>query len=78
MSYGARVEKHGSDISEAKTYALELARKEGLLYVNGYVISGVLQLGGRQSMDAHASCLVYDTHPVRDILKATSRQHMLS
>ncbi len=37
MRYGARVEKHGADISEAKTYAMELAKKENLLYVNGYV-----------------------------------------
>jgi threonine dehydratase len=35
MRYGARVEKHGSNISEAKSYAMKLARKEELLYVNG-------------------------------------------
>lgn len=35
MRYGARVEKHGTNILEAKSYAMQLAKKEGLLYVNG-------------------------------------------
>ncbi len=35
MRYGARVEKHGSNILEAKTYAMQLAKKEKLRYVNG-------------------------------------------
>lgn len=35
MRYGARVEQHGTDISEAKTYAMDLAKKEKLRYVNG-------------------------------------------
>ncbi len=35
MSYGAKVELHGTDIYEAKKYATDLANKEGLRYVNG-------------------------------------------
>ena len=33
----ARVFKHGSDIIKAKEYAVEIAKKEGLAYINGYV-----------------------------------------
>ena len=35
LKYGARVELHGNDISEAKQYATELAQKEHLQYING-------------------------------------------
>ena len=35
MRYGARVEKFGTDISEAKTHAMKMAKKDKLLYVNG-------------------------------------------
>lgn len=37
MRYGARVEQYGNDIGESKTYAMEIAKKEGLQYINGYV-----------------------------------------
>ena len=33
----ARIFKHGSDIIKAKEYAVEIAKKEGLAYINGYV-----------------------------------------
>ncbi len=35
MSYGAKVELHGNDIYEAKRYATDLSKREGLRYVNG-------------------------------------------
>lgn len=32
----ARVFKHGADIIQAKEYAVEISKKEGLAYINGY------------------------------------------
>lgn len=36
-SYGARVDQYGQNIYESKKYATELAKREGLRYINGLV-----------------------------------------
>jgi threonine dehydratase len=35
--YGAKVIIHGQNIAECRDYAMKIAKKEGLLYVNGLV-----------------------------------------
>lgn len=47
----ARVFKHGSDIIQAKEYAVEISKKEGLAYINGYDHPDILAGAGACALE---------------------------